>query len=172
MNLQSFFQALRGLFTIAPARAATLTTASAAIIYSGFALNERSLITLAPTSPRIQAVTKCAATKPIFTDDGKKISFVAYHGFRTDEEHRSMLAKGVSWVNRSKHQDGKAIDVMARIHTVNLQTGKETVVGTWEHQPYYKIATAFYKCSGELNIPITWGGEWRVKDMVHFEEKQ
>ncbi len=162
MNLLvSLGQALRGLF-IRPAQAATLATASAAIIYSGFALNQRSLDNLAPTSPRIQAVTHCAAGTPIIGPQGQKISFVVYHGFRTDEEQRSMLAKGVSWVNRSRHQDGQAIDVMAVVD------GKST----WDAWPYTEISKVFYACGDKLKTPITWGGEWRVKDLVHFEEKR
>lgn len=133
----------------------------AAVLYGGFELNKRSLDTLAPTSPRIQAVAKCAATTPI-KPNGKKVTFVVYHGYRTEEEQRAMIAKAVSWVNRSRHQDGQAIDVMAQID------GK----GTWEAAPYYEIANAFYKCGNQLSIPITWGGEWRVQDMVHFEEKR
>jgi len=152
--IRTIAQALRGLF-VTPARAATLATASAAIIYSGFAFSQRSLNTLAPTSPRIQAVAHCAIKRT-------KVDFVVYHGFRTEEEQRSMIARGVSWVNRSRHQDGEAIDVMA------LVGGK----GTWEPEPYYEIAKAFYSCGNDLGIPITWGGEWKVKDLVHFEEKK
>lgn len=151
---QSFGQALRGLF-ISPARAATMTTAAVAIIASPFVLSQRSLDTLAPTSPRIQSVAHCAIQRTT-------IDFVVYHGFRTEEEQRGMVARGVSWVNRSRHQDGQAIDVMA------LVNGK----GTWEPAPYYEIAKAFYSCGDDLGIPITWGGEWRVKDYVHFEEKR
>lgn len=133
----------------------------AAITFSGFVLNERSQRILEPLSYNLQEVTRCAATKPMFTLDGKTITFVAYHGYRTELEHRSMIERGVTWVNRSRHQDGKAVDVMAVIN------GK----GTWEPDPYYELAKAFYACGKEKGVPITWGGEWRVKDFVHFEEK-
>lgn len=152
--MSKIFQALRGLF-ISPARAATVATASAAVIASPFVFSQRSLDTLFPTSPRIQAVALCAIERTT-------VDFVVYHGFRTEEEQRSMIAKGVSWVNRSRHQDGEAIDVMALVNGT----------GTWDHEPYYEIAKAFYSCGDDLNIPITWGGEWVVKDMVHFEEKR
>lgn len=148
-------QSLRGLF-ITPARAAGVATASASIIASGFFLSQRSLDTLAPTSPRIQAVAHCAIQRT-------EVDFVVYHGLRSDAEQRSMIARGVSWVNRSRHQDGEAIDVMAL---------DENGRGTWEPEPYYEIAKAFYSCGDDLGYPVTWGGEWRVKDLVHFEEKQ
>jgi len=133
----------------------------AAITFSGFVLNERSQQTIAPISTKLAVVVRCAATKPIFTIDGKTITFVAYHGLRTELEHRSMIERGVTWVNHSKHQDGKAVDIMAVVD------GK----GTWESAPYYELSKAFYSCGNELGVPITWGGEWRVKDLVHFEEK-
>lgn len=125
------------------------------VAVSGYAFSKRSLDNLFPVHPDLQKVTHCAL----------KISpydFVVYHGYRTEEEQRSMIARGVSWVNRSRHQDGLAIDVMA------LVDGK----GTWDAKPYEGIARAFYACGDALGVPIVWGGEWRVKDLVHFEVKR
>lgn len=155
-----------------PKKATATAGLAAAILYGGFELNQRSEITLAPTSPRIQSVARCAATKPMKLTTGEKISFVVYHGLRTEAEQREMLAKAVSWVNRSRHQDGVAIDVMARIHEIDPISKKEIIIGTWDHAPYYEIAQAFYTCGMQMSIPITWGGEWKVRDMVHFEEKR
>lgn len=145
----------KSIFGIRSAKAAGLATVSAVAIYSGYQFSERSLSNLAPVNPRLQAVAHCALNR-------SEVDFVVYHGLRSEEEQRSMIARGVSWVNRSRHQDGDAIDVMA------LVNGK----GTWEPEPYYKIAQAFYSCGNELQTPITWGGEWRVKDLVHFEVKK
>lgn len=142
------------IFGIRSAKAASLATITAVTIYSGFVFSERSLENLKHVSPKMQAVADCAIKRT-------EVDFVVYHGLRTAEEHRSMIARGVSWVNRSRHQDGDAIDVMALVNGA----------GTWEHEPYYKIADAFYSCGDDMNTPITWGGEWRVKDMVHFELK-
>lgn len=152
MKLFSFI----GRLFITPARAAGAATATAAIVYSGFTFSQRSLDTLYPTSPRIQAVAHCAIKRTT-------VDFVVYHGLRSEEEQRSMIAKGVSWVNRSRHQDGEAIDVMALD-----KNGR----GTWKEEYYPPIAEAFYSCGEELGIPITWGGEWMVRDLVHFEEKR
>ncbi len=112
----------------------------------------RSEKVLKPVDAELVEVAWCAR---------QEVPFIVYHGHRTDAEQASFIAKGVSWVKRSKHQDGLAIDVMA------LKDGK----GTWELKYYQKIATAFYACSQKLNIPITWGCEWKVKDCVHFERK-
>ena len=155
-----FGKFLRALFGIKTARAAAAAAVVGAGIYGGFELSQRSLDTLHYVSPEMQEVTQCASKQPI-TLNGKQVTFVVYHGLRSEEEQRTMLARGVSWVNRSRHQDGHAVDVMAVVD------GKST----WEHPPYYEIARAFYKCGEKLGKPITWGGEWHVKDMVHFELK-
>ncbi len=136
-------------------RAIGVVLTGAITVGGGAYLNQRSLDTLAPTTIKMQRVTHCAARI-------SPVKFVVYHGYRTEEEQRSMLARGVSWVNRSRHQDGEAVDVMAVID------GK----GTWNAEPYQTIARAFYACGEALKTPITWGGEWRVKDLVHFEVKK
>jgi len=122
-------------------------------------LDQRSEKVLSEVRPTIREVSYCAAKR--LHDDKSNISFMAYHGHRTDAEHATMLAKGVSWIKRSKHQDGKAVDVMAKVNGV----------GTWDHAPYYTIADAFYACGDELKIRIIWGCTWKQKDCVHFEEK-
>lgn len=89
------------------------------------------------------------------------VDFVVVDGGRSAEEHRNNVAAGRSWIKRSKHQDGLAIDIAAYVN------GKIT----YNPAPYYKIAEAFYYCSDGLKIPITWGGEWRVQDLMHYELK-
>lgn len=123
---------------------------------SGYGVGQRTADTLSQVDPRLQAVAVCALHV-------STVDFTAYHGYRTDAEHQTMLERGVSWVRRSKHQDGKAVDVMALDHNKK---------GTWVAKPYDEIAKAFYACGKALNTPITWGGEWRVKDLVHFELKE
>lgn len=124
---------------------------------SGFFLGARSLEELKPVDIGLQAVTHCAIAHT-------PVDFTVYHGFRTDAEQRGFIAAGVTWVLRSKHQDGLAIDIMA----IDPATGK----GSWAKQLYYRIAPAFYACGEHLGYPITWGGEWTKQDLVHFERKQ
>lgn len=129
---------------------------AACVAASGYVFGQRSNNTLELVSPRMQSVARCAIQY-------SAIDFIVYHGYRTDEEQRSMIARGVSWVNRSRHQDGKAIDVVA------LDAKKKAI---WNNPTAYKlIADAFYYCGDQLGTPITWGGEWRVQDLVHFEER-
>lgn len=118
----------------------------------GYFFSERSLSHLREVHPDLQKLADCALDK-------SPIDFAVVDGFRTDEEHKKNLQKGVSWTSRSRHQDGKAIDVAAYVD------GKIT----YDTKHYYAIAGAFYYCSCSLNIPIVSGGEWKVKDYMHIE---
>ena len=128
------------------------TLCAVAVGVSGFVFSQRSINNLVETHADMQRVTTCALKKTT-------VDFVVIDGLRTAEEHRINVANGRSWTRRSLHQDGLAVDVAAYVNGVI----------TYKPEQYYPIAAAFYYCSEQLDIPITWGGEWRVKDLMHFE---
>ena len=119
---------------------------------SGFLFSQRSLDNLKGVHPDLQTLSACALDKTT-------VDFIVIDGLRTEEEHKINVANGRSWVKRSRHQDGLAIDFAAYVN------GKVT----YNPEPYRKIATAFYYCSDKHGIPITWGGEWKVRDYMHIE---
>ena len=121
---------------------------------SGYVFSDRSEGNLKEVSPLMQELAQCALQHTT-------VDFVVVDGGRTAAEHKNNVAAGRSWIGRSKHQDGLAIDIAAYVH------GKIT----YNPAPYYKIAEAFYYCSDGLKIPIVWGGEWRVQDLMHYELK-
>ena len=91
--------------------------------------------------------------------------FAITEGLRTLEKQQEYFKKGASKCdgikNRSKHQDGKAIDIMCYD-----KDGK----GTWEESYYREVADVFKQKAKELNINIVWGGDWKTfKDCPHFE---
>lgn len=124
------------------------------IAISGYVFSARSTQNLHEVDARLQEVAQCALKH-------SKVDFVVVDGGRTEAEHRNNVAAGRSWIRHSKHQDGLAIDIAALSH------GKVT----YNPAPYYQISEAFYYCSNGLGIPITWGGEWRVQDLMHYELK-
>lgn len=132
--------------------AAISAVCAVCVVASGFVYSQRSLLNLSEVDQHLQTVAECAIRHT-------PVDFVVIDGGRTAREHVVNVANGKSWVKRSRHQDGMAIDIAA---WVNGQI-------TYEPAPYYKIADAFYFCSETLNIPIVWGGEWKVKDLMHFE---
>jgi peptidoglycan L-alanyl-D-glutamate endopeptidase CwlK len=125
---------------------------AACIAVSGYVFSQRSINNLKETHPDLQKLAHCALEKT-------PTDFVIVDGWRSDAEHQKNLANGVSWIKRSRHQDGMAIDVAAYVD------GKIT----YEVDYYVGIAGAFYFCSDLHDIPIIHGGEWRVKDYMHIE---
>lgn len=89
----------------------------------------------------------------------EQIAFLVIDGVRTPEEQKSNLKAGRSWTLNSRHLTGHAIDVAA------LRDGKIT----WAPDAYPAIADVFFKLSKVHEIPIIWGGNWRVRDYGHFE---
>jgi len=80
---------------------------------------------------------------------------------RTPAEHAENLVKGVSWITRSKHLDGLAIDVCP--YDVYSLTGPDKLA--WDAN------LAVWQRLGPIGeaLGLGWGGRWKVRDMGHFE---
>lgn len=110
-----------------------------------------------------------------------KIRFEITEGWRDQTTQQKYFREGKSQLDginrKSKHQEGKAIDIICYIPEIDKTTKKPTgkTVGTWEQKYYYYIAGLFEVkskemiASGQLKTPITWGGWWSFEDCVHFE---
>ncbi len=86
-------------------------------------------------------------------------------GLRGLEDQQKAFKEGKSKCdgikNKSKHQSGKAIDIMCFD-----ENGK----GTWEKKYYIAVANVFKQKAKELKINIRWGGDFTtICDMPHFE---
>lgn len=75
---------------------------------------------------------------------------------RTEAEHQVNLANGTSWVDRSMHLDGDAIDLCP---TVLLP-----IKGWAPDSPLWQRLGAIGEPLG-----LRWGGRWQKKDLGHFE---
>lgn len=122
------------------------------VAVSGYVFSQRSADNLTETRIELQQLSHCALSR-------SPVDYVVIDGGRTAAEHKKNLENGKSWIKRSRHQDGAAIDVAAFVD------GKIT----YDPEPYYQIAGAYYLCSDNLKIPIVWGGEWRAQDLMHIE---
>ncbi len=85
-------------------------------------------------------------------------------GVRTDEQQNELYKAGKSkadgYNNRSKHQDGLALDFYAYVN------GR----ATWKPEYLAEIACAFYHAANELGIKIKWGGLFKgFSDMPHIQ---
>ncbi len=78
------------------------------------------------------------------------VDFTVHDGIRTVAEQKRYVAEGVSWTMRSKHLEGRAVDLVPWIN------GKPR----WEWPPIYRIAAAMHQASAELGVTLRWGGVW------------
>lgn len=85
---------------------------------------------------------------------------------RTESEHQANLVNGVSWIKRSLHLDGLAIDV-APYETFQLH-GSDKLQYDASDPVWKRIGEIGAKCGFTGN---SWGGNWsaKKKDWGHFE---
>lgn len=133
-----------------PKKAAT----TAAMILSVFAYSQRSITNLNEVREPLQIVTVCAKMRL-----EPPLGMIIIDGGRTLEEHKINVANGRSWIKRSRHQDGAAIDFAAMVN------GKIT----YDLQYYDPIVKWFKFCSEKHQVPIISGCDWKVKDCAHIE---
>jgi peptidoglycan L-alanyl-D-glutamate endopeptidase CwlK len=87
------------------------------------------------------------------------VDFRVQQGLRSKSEQALLVKKGASTTMNSRHLTGHAVDLVALI------AGEVR----WDWPLYYKIAAAMKQAAKDLNVPITWGGDWKFKDGPHFE---
>ena len=110
-----------------------------------FRLSDRSLSKLQGVDEQLVATVKLAILNT-------KIDFGVICGLRTIEEQRVLVEKGASKTMRSKHLDGKAVDLMAYIGSR----------GSWELNLYDDIADAMQEAAVETGAVLRWGAAWHI----------
>lgn len=88
-----------------------------------------------------------------------KVDFGVTEGLRSVETQRKYVAAGKSQTMKSKHIEGRAVDLVAYI-------GSSV---SWELNLYDDIANAMRVAAIELDVPIKWGAAWSVGDIRDFD---
>ena len=117
-----------------------------------FKLSQRSLDKLEGVDERMQRVVKTAIGLT-------KTDFGVIQGMRTEAQQKELVAKGASQTMKSKHLEGKAVDLMAYVGSR----------GSWELNLYDDLADAMKEAADELDIGIVWGAAWHIKDLRSFD---
>lgn len=132
----------------------------------GFVLGSRSLDRLKGVDPRLVNVVKLAISL-------SEIDFSVLEGVRTLARQRELYAQGrtkpgkiVTWTMKSRHIEGKAVDLIPYPIDWN------------DLVKFNKIAAAMFRAAKQLGVKIRWGADWdgdgkpREKgetDSPHFE---
>jgi len=117
-----------------------------------YQLSQRSLDKLEGVDERLVKIV-CRAIE--LTD----VDFGVIQGLRTEEEQRALVEKGASQTMKSKHLEGKAVDLMAYV------AGK----GCWELNVYDNIADAMQQAATEEGVQIRWGAAWNIADIREWD---
>ncbi len=88
-----------------------------------------------------------------------KVDFGVTCGMRTVEEQEKLVASGASQTMKSKHLEGRAVDLVAYV-------GSSV---TWQLNMYDDIADAMAEASRKLDVPLKWGAAWSVGDIAEWK---
>lgn len=95
-----------------------------------------------------------------------EVDFTVVEGIRTSERQKELVAKGASKTMNSYHipnaNGGRAVDLYP------YYDGKVQVNAS--PATYRKIAAAMKKAAVDLDVKLTWGGDWKTfVDMPHYQ---
>ena len=88
-----------------------------------------------------------------------KIDFGVIEGLRTEEKQKQLVESGASQTMKSKHLEGRAVDLMANIG------GR----GSWELSVYDEIADAMKEAAIKVDVAVRWGAAWTITDIREWE---
>jgi peptidoglycan L-alanyl-D-glutamate endopeptidase CwlK len=117
-----------------------------------YKLSNRSLGKLEGVDENLVAVVKRAI-------ELTNVDFGVTFGLRTLEEQEKLFAAGRSKTMKSKHLEGRAVDLMAYVD------GK----GCWELNVYDDLCDAMKAAAEELGVAIKWGAAWSEGDIRSYE---
>ena len=88
-----------------------------------------------------------------------KIDFGVIEGLRTENRQRALVESGASQTMKSKHLEGRAVDLMAYVD------GR----GCWELNVYDEVADAMKRAAIEVDVAVGWGAAWTVTDIREWK---
>ena len=116
-----------------------------------FNLSKRSLDKMNGVDDRLVEVVKKAIKLT-------NVDFGVTYGLRTREEQAELVAQGRSQTMKSKHLDGRAVDLVAYFGS-NV---------SWELNIYDDICDAMAQAAREEGVAIKWGAAWSEGDIRDY----
>jgi len=87
------------------------------------------------------------------------VDFGVTCGMRTVEEQEKLVASGASQTMKSKHLEGRAVDLVAYI-------GPNV---TWALNKYDELADAMAAAAKQKGIALKWGAAWTVGNIADWD---
>lgn len=89
-----------------------------------------------------------------------EVDFAVLEGVRSRARQEQLFKQKATKTMNSRHLTGHAVDLGAYV-------GGSV---RWDWPLYYQIADAMKAAAEELEVPLTWGGDWKTfPDGPHFE---
>jgi peptidoglycan L-alanyl-D-glutamate endopeptidase CwlK len=118
-----------------------------------FRLSQKSIDRLSGVHPDLVAVVKRAL-------EITEVDFAVLEGVRSRTRQEQLFKQKATKTMNSRHLTGHAVDLGAYV-------GGSI---RWDWPLYYQIADAMKAAAVELEVPLTWGGDWKTfPDGPHFE---
>lgn len=132
---------------------------------SGYAWGARSQRRLSTCHADIQRVLTAALSHPDCPHD-----MTIIYGHRTHEEQAALYAKGRTAPGpkvtnarpgQSRHNSwpSEAVDVVPYVNGAP----------SWDWDHITPCAEHIKRVAAGMDVPLTWGGDWRMRDGAHFE---
>ena len=115
-----------------------------------FELGEKNLLKLTAAHPDLQKVIKRAA-------ELSDVPFTVLEVVRTLARQKQLVATGASRTMNSRHLPGP--DGKSRAVDIAPLDGGQV---SWAWPLYLKLAPFVQQAAAELNIPVRWGGTWKL----------
>ena len=117
-----------------------------------FKLSSRSLKKLEGVNEQLVQVVKDAI-------ELTKVDFGVTYGLRTLEEQKKLYESGRSQTMKSKHLEGRAVDLVAYF-------GSDI---SWELNVYDDICDAMAEAARKNGVAIKWGAAWSEGDIREYK---
>ena len=117
-----------------------------------FKLSERSI-------RKLEGVEKDLVNVVLEAIKLTKVDFGVTYGLRTLEEQKELYASGRSQTMKSKHLEGRAVDLVAYFGS-NV---------SWELNVYDDICDAMAEAARRHSVAIKWGAAWSEGDIRLYE---
>lgn len=117
-----------------------------------FRLSTRSMSRLEGINPEIINVVTEAIKLT-------RVDFGVTCGIRTVEEQKKLVDSGASQTMKSKHLEGRAVDLVAYVGS-NV---------SWQLNMYDDIADAMAMASRKLDVPLKWGAAWTIGNIAEWK---